>query len=111
MQTHNHKIVKTLLNSWRNYGQILEENEYCQSLPRAVAKLREKLDKSDKNISRVFIGVLNFGGKKYNWFERMDGKVKYFRLEEVAERNNFAEQNVVNRQCGLFDKRSWEVAS
>lgn len=105
-ETHNQKIVKTLQIKFMPYGEIVKRNEYCQSLPRSVAKLREKLDKSNRDISKGFIGILKFEGKSYKWFERMDGKTKYFHLEEVQQP---IISNVVNGQTGLFDKRSLEV--
>ena len=104
--TNNHKIIKTTLNNWKNYGQIVEENRYCQSLPRSVCRLRKRLDTSNQDTQKGLIGVLKFEKKTYNWFEKLDGQVKYFRLEEVEQP---IISNVVSGQTCLFDKRSLEV--
>ena len=110
---HNQKIVNTLSKGWHCYGKLMAKNEYASSLPRATAKLRETLDTRNSDTSKGLIGVLKFEGKSYKWFERMDGKVKYFYLEETAERNNFVEQNISNitGQTQLINVRSLEAVS
>lgn len=84
-ETHYDKIVKTLVEGWRCYGQLIEENEYASSLPRSAAKLRETLDTSRRETSVGLIGILTYKDKQYLWFEAMRGKVKYFHLKEFIE--------------------------
>jgi hypothetical protein len=103
-ETHNQKIVKTLLKGWKCYGMILEENEYASSLPRTTAKLREKLDTSKRDFDKGLIGVLLFEDVYYEWYEKMDGLIKYFRLKEIGKRNYFVEQTNISEsgQVSLF---------
>jgi len=82
-ETHNQKIVKTLKKGWFCYGKLIAENEYASSIPRSTAKLREKVDTSEKNIDIGLIGILKFDGKTYKWFEKIINQVKYFKLIEL----------------------------
>lgn len=84
-KSHNQMIIDTLTQGWMCYGQMLSQNNYASSLPRSVAKLREMLDTSRRETSVGLIGILNYNGKQYLWFETMRGKVKYFYLKEFIE--------------------------
>ena len=48
-----------------------------------MAKLRERVDFTQKKVDSL--GILTFENKKYHWCERMNGKVKYFRLFPIVE--------------------------
>lgn len=84
-ETHYDKIVATLIKGWHCYGEIVEENRFCQSLCRSVCKLREKLDTSIHDKDCGLIGILTYRGKQYQWFESMRGEIKYFYLKPFIE--------------------------
>lgn len=83
VKTHNQMIVETFQKGWTCYGKLMELNNYASSLPRSVAKLRDQVDFTQKTVDSL--GVLTFENKKYHWCERMNGKVKYFRLFPLIE--------------------------
>ena len=85
METHRQKIVKTLLKGWHCYGSLMAKNKYASSLPRTTAKLRETIDTSKRDIETNLIGILIFENKKYKWFEKLKGQIKYFKLVEIFE--------------------------
>lgn len=87
-ETQFQKVVKTLKNGWHNYGQMIEINGFASSLPRSTAKLREQVDKKNADFATGLIGTLFFDGKKYLWYEKLKGQVKYFKLVEIEDKED-----------------------
>lgn len=100
-ETHYDKIVKTITEDFMCYGMVQEKNKFNQSIGRSICKLREKLDTSTRELSVGMLGVLTYKGKRYQWFESMRGKNKYFYLKEIKPSANLMGETVI--QPSLFN--------